>query len=95
MSPSHASKNVFLTITSKLFKSHKVKFSKNQTLLQNKLIFSTTLREGLAMPCANYTIMGFSINSTLIPNCFVTYKIMNEFVILELNMQLTISLFIL
>jgi hypothetical protein len=61
--------------------SHRVKFSKNHTLLQNSVTFSTTLREGLFMPCANCTIMGFAINSILTPNHSITYKIMNEFVI--------------
>ncbi len=67
MSTLYAPKNVFLTITSKLFKSHRVKFSKNQTLSQNNSTPNTTLSKGLAMFCANFTMIGFATNLVLIP----------------------------
>ncbi len=47
--------------TSKLFKSHKVKFSKNQTPLQNNLTSNVILNKGLPMPCANCTMMWFAM----------------------------------
>jgi hypothetical protein len=50
-----------------------VKFSKNGTLLQNNSTSNITLNEGLAMPCANYIIMGFATNSIFTPNLLVDY----------------------
>jgi hypothetical protein len=72
-----------------------VKFSKNSTPLQNSLTPSITLSEGLTMPCANCTVMGFDTNSVLIPSHSIACKIMNEFGILEFKKQPTISSFIL
>jgi hypothetical protein len=72
-----------------------VKVLKNQTFLQNSLTFNVALSEGLAMPCANCTMMGPTINSVLIPNHFTTYKVMNEFVAFESKKQPTSSSFIL
>ncbi len=63
---------MFRGITSKLFKSHKVKFSKNRTPPQNSSTLNTTLSEGLIMPCANCTMMGSTTNSILTPSCSAT-----------------------
>lgn len=41
------------------------------------------------MAYAKCTFMGSTINSILIPNCYVTCKVMNKLVILESNRQNT------
>jgi len=86
---------MFFIIASKLSKSHMVKFSKNQIPLQNSSILSITLNEGLVMPCANCTMMGFAINSVLIPSCFIICKVMNKFVTPKSKKQPTSLSFIL
>jgi hypothetical protein len=45
-----------------------VKSSKDWTPPQNSMTLNVTLNESLAMPCANYIVMGSIINSILIRN---------------------------
>jgi hypothetical protein len=79
----------------KLFKSHRVKFSKNQIIPQNISTPNIILNKGLVMPCGNCTMMGFVINLILTPNHYATYRIMNEFIAFKSKKQPKISLFIL
>jgi hypothetical protein len=72
-----------------------VKFSENQTPPQNISMSNVILNKGLAMPCGNYTMMGFATNLVLTPNQFAAYRVMNEFVAFKSKTQPTISLSIL
>jgi len=56
---------------------------------------NVTLSKGLAMPCANCTMMGFTTNLVLTPSHSIACGVMNEFVTIESNNQPTISSFIL
>ncbi len=71
------------------------RFSKNKILPQNNLTPNVTLSEGLTMPCFNYIVMGYAINSILTPRRFTTYKVMNKFVTPESKRQHTSSSFVL
>ncbi len=72
-----------------------MKFLKNQIPQHNNSTLSATLSEDLAMPCANYIVMGFSTNSVLIASHSTTYEIMNEFVAPKSKRQSTSLSFIL
>ncbi len=54
-------------MTSKLLKSHRVKFSKSWTPPQNNLTPYTTLSEGLATFCSKGTMVGSTTYSVLTP----------------------------
>jgi hypothetical protein len=62
-----------------------VKFSKKLIPPQNNLTFNITISKGLAMPCANYTMMGCATNIILIPNHFATCEVTNKFVAFDLK----------
>ncbi len=70
-------------MVSKLFKSHKVKFLTNQTLLVNNYTPNDTLGINFAILCAICTKMGLFTSSVLIPKHFIVCIVMKEFVVLE------------
>jgi hypothetical protein len=70
-------------------KSHKVKFSNNQTLLMNNYIPNAIVNTCFVAPCAICTTMGSSTSSILIPKNFVVYEIMKEFIGHESKRQQT------
>ncbi len=60
-----------------------MKFSRSWIPLQNNSTFNVTQSEGLTMPCAKFTMMGFTTNLVLTPNYSATCKVMNKLVILN------------
>jgi hypothetical protein len=80
---------MFPKMASKLSKSHKVKFSNNQTLLMNNYTPNATLNTSFVAPCTICTTMGSSTSLILTLKNFVVYKIMKEFVGHESKRQQT------
>ncbi len=58
-----------------------MKISKSWIPLQNNSRLNVTQSEGLPMPCAKFTMMGFTTNLVLTPNYSATCKVMNKLVI--------------
>ncbi len=84
-----------LIITSKLFKSHKVKFFKNLIPPLSNYTYNATLKGNSTTPCAKCTKMGSTTNLVLTSNHSIVCKVMNKFVTPKSKKQHTKLLFIL